>query len=93
MTRNPGETWTILAWALLNPVVVLVAAWLGRKADQWQKVAIAAFGGAISGVVTAAIGQNLGLINLLPRSFAGIFVAASCLAVVAAAVGYATRRT
>lgn len=92
MTRNPGEIWTILAWALLNPAVVIVAAYLGRQADQWQKIIIAAFAGGIAGVVTSAVGQNLGLINLLPRSFAGIFAASFCLAVVAGAVGYWTRR-
>lgn len=93
MTWNPGEICTILGWALLNPLVVLVAAYVGRKADQWQKVVVAAFAGGFAGFLIGAVAQNLGLIHLLPRSFAGLFLASFCLSIVAGAAGYATRRT
>ena len=33
----------------LNPAVIAVAFWMGRKADQWQKLPIAAFAAACAG--------------------------------------------
>ena len=34
--------------ALLNPAVVGVALWLGGRANQWQKVPVAAFAAALA---------------------------------------------
>jgi hypothetical protein len=41
---------TLLLIALFNPVVIVVAFLMGRRADQWQKLIVAAFAASIAGV-------------------------------------------
>ncbi len=41
----------LLLIAALNPVVILVAVLMGRSADQWQKLFVAAFASSLAGVV------------------------------------------
>ena len=50
---TPVELKVVLLTALLNPAVIAVAFWMGRHADQWQKVPVAAFAGAVVGSVSA----------------------------------------
>lgn len=60
MEINSFEPTKLLLIALLNPVVIGVAFFMGRRADQWQKIIVAAFAAACAGYllywVVAAVG-------------------------------------
>lgn len=47
----PFDPATLVKIALFNPVVVVIAFLLGRRADQWQKLIVAAFAASLSGFV------------------------------------------
>lgn len=47
----PFDPWTLVLIAVLNPAVIIVAFLMGRRADQWQKLIIAAFAAALAGFV------------------------------------------
>ena len=42
---------TLVLIALLNPAVIAVGLWMGRKADQWQKLPVVAFAAALAGFI------------------------------------------
>jgi hypothetical protein len=54
---------TLLWIALLNPVVIVVAFLMGRSADQWQKIIVAAFAASLCGFVLYWI---VGAVGLMP---------------------------
>ena len=45
----PVDLVAVILTALFNPVVIVVAFWMGRKADQPQKLPVAAFAAALAG--------------------------------------------
>ena len=54
-----------LVWiALLNPVVIGVAFLMGRRADQWQKIIVAAFAASLGGFVLYWIAGAVGLMPI-----------------------------
>ncbi len=54
-----------LVWiALLNPVVIVVAFLMGRRADQWQKIIVAAFAASLCGFVLYWIAGAVGLMPI-----------------------------
>jgi hypothetical protein len=67
----------VLLTALFNPAVIVVAFWMGRRADQWQKLPVAAFAGALAGSVAVYLAARLDIANLagVGRAGAGIFTA------------------
>ena len=60
MEINAFDPGTLLKIALLNPAVILVALLMGRGADQWQKIIVAAFAASCAGYLlywlVAAVG-------------------------------------
>jgi hypothetical protein len=84
---------TVLLFAALNPVTWAVAYLLGRQADQWAKILIAAFAGALAGAMLLWLGTQLriGALATPGRAAAGIFVAGIIFALIPAAIGYARR--
>jgi hypothetical protein len=57
---NAFDPGTLLKIALLNPAVIVVALLMGRRADQWQKIIVAAFAASCAGYLlywaVAAVG-------------------------------------
>ncbi len=45
----PFDPWTLVTIAALNPAIIIVAFLLGRRADQWQKLIVAAFAASLAG--------------------------------------------
>ena len=74
---TPVDLKAVLLTALLNPVVIVVAFWMGRSADQWQKLPVAAFAAALCGLGVALSGGPVGMISVdaVGRAAAGIFTA------------------
>jgi len=72
---TPVDLKSVVLAALLNPAVIAVAFWMGRNADQWQKLPVAAFTAALVGsaiIYLAARFDGAG-VGALGRAAAGIF--------------------
>jgi hypothetical protein len=87
---TPVDLKAVLLTALLNPAVPIVALWMGRHADQWQKVPIAAFGAAAIGSALIYIAVRLGVAGVagVGRAAAGVFITQFLFGLVWAAIGY-----
>jgi len=46
---KPFDPMTLVLIALLNPATIVVGFLMGRAADQWQKIVVAAFAAALAG--------------------------------------------
>lgn len=90
----PVDLNVVLLTALLNPVVAVVAFCMGRSADQWQKLPLAAFAASLAGMVAVYVAARLGLAGLARtgRAAAGIFIAQCVLGLVWAYAGYRLAR-
>ncbi len=86
----PVDLNAVLLTALLNPVVIAVAVWMGMRASQWQKVPLAAFIAAIAGSAAVYAAVRLGMTGVagVGRAAAGVFIAQFLLGLVWASVGY-----
>jgi len=51
MEIKPFDPTTLLLISAFNPAVIAVGFWMGRKADQWQKLPVVAFAAALAGFV------------------------------------------
>ncbi len=90
---TPFDPLTLVLIALLNPVVIAVALIMGRRADQWQKLPIAAFAASAAGIALYWLAAQVGLLPIHALGGeAGIFVLQLLFGLVWAAAGYATRR-
>ena len=61
---NPFDPQTVVLLGALNPATILVAFLLGRTADQWQKIPVAAFAGAFAGFLLYWLAATLGLFSI-----------------------------
>ncbi len=84
------ELRALLLFAAINPAVFVVGLWLGRQADQWQKVPVAAFAAALAGAVLVWLAARAGIGNFprLGRAGAGFFVAHFFVGLLWAAVAF-----
>jgi ABC-type nickel/cobalt efflux system permease component RcnA len=57
----PFDPATLVKIALLNPVVIVVAFLMGRRADQWQKLIVAAFAASLAGYALYWLAAAVGL--------------------------------
>ncbi len=90
---TPFDPLTLVLIALLNPVVIAVAVLMGRRADQWQKLPIAAFAASAAGIALYWLAAQVGLLPIHALGGeAGVFALQFLFGLVWAAVGYATRR-
>ena len=86
----PVDIKAVLLTALLNPAVVVVALWMGRNADQWQKLPVAAFAAALAGSALIYIAVWLGVTGIagVGRAAAGVFIAQFVCGLVWATIGH-----
>ena len=70
---TPVELKAVFLTALFNPAVIVVAFWMGHRADQWQKLPVAAFAAALagSGLIYVAVWLGLTGIPSIGRAAAG----------------------
>lgn len=59
---TPFDPLALLVIALLNPAVVAVAIYMGRSADQWQKLPVAGFVAALAGSALVWLAARTGLL-------------------------------
>jgi hypothetical protein len=78
--------------SLLNPAVIAVGFLMGRSADQWQKIIVAAFAASLAGFVLFWLGTLTGILVVNSSGGAsGVVVLQFVLGLVWAGLGYATR--
>jgi hypothetical protein len=72
---TPVDLKSVVLAALLNPAVIAIAFWMGRNADQWQKLPVAAFAAALVGSAILYLATRLNMLGLsgLGRAAAGVF--------------------
>jgi spore maturation protein SpmB len=85
----PVDIAAVILTALLNPAVVVVAFWMGRNADQPQKLPVAAFAAALAGSLLTYIAVWMGMtgVKQVGRAAAGVFIAQFLFGLVWAYVG------
>ncbi len=87
----PPELKDVLLLALFNPAMLAVGYWLGRKADQLQKVVIAGFVAGLAGVCFAWMVMRFGSTTGTPKLLPGIFVIGAIAGMAAARIGFWVR--
>jgi hypothetical protein len=87
---EPVDLSVVLLTALLNPVVIAVAFWMGTVADQWQKLPVAAFAAAAAGSAVVYLAVRLGVPGVVStaRAPVGVFISQFVFALAWAAAGY-----
>jgi hypothetical protein len=90
MMPTPVDLIAVLLSALLNPAVIVVAFWMGRHADQRQKLPVAAFAAALAGsaLIYVAVRLGMGGVAGVGRAAAGVFVAEFLFGLVWAWLGF-----
>jgi uncharacterized membrane protein len=90
---QPFDPTSLVLIAALNPATIAVAFVMGRKADQWQKIVVAAFAAAIAGFLLVFL---VTFLKLLPAKGlggeAGLVALQFGFGLLWAAIGYFTRR-
>jgi len=86
----PVDLGAVLLTALFNPAVPIVAFWMGRNADQVQKLFVAAFAAAVVGSVLIYAAVHFGVPGTtgVGRAAAGVFIAEFLFGLVWALAGY-----
>ncbi|MBL8883390.1 MAG: hypothetical protein JNL45_10100 [Hyphomicrobium sp.] len=97
MTPDPESIvplFEVVLYALLNPALIGVAFFTGRKADEPAKLMIAAFAGAVAGFVLLYIAAWIGVLDAprVARAAAGVFVLSLLTGLAYAWIGFRTRR-
>jgi len=93
LTQRSFSRWyypAVVLTALLNPAVIVVAFWMGRNADQWQKLPVAAFAGALAGSIIVYLAVRVGIARVagVGRATAGVFIAEFLFGLIWACLGY-----
>jgi hypothetical protein len=93
MEIKPFDPTTLVLIALFNPAVIVVAFLMGRRADQWQKLIVAAFASSLCGFALYWIAAAVGLLPIHALGGeAGLVLLQFLFALPWAALGYRLRR-
>lgn len=89
MELQQFDPWSVGLVALLNPVAIVVSLLMGRAADQWQKLIIAAFAGALAGFIAVWFATYFGLLPIKGVGAAtGVFILQIVFGLAWATIGY-----
>lgn len=85
----PFDPWTLVMIAAFNPAIIIVAFMLGRRADQWQKLIVAAFAASLAGYILYWLVAAVGLMPVHALGGeAAVFLMGFLLGLVWAGLGY-----
>jgi hypothetical protein len=91
---KPFDPWTLVLISLLNPAVIGVAFFMGRRADQWQKLIVAAFAASLAGFILYWLVAEIGLLPIHALGGeAAILLMQLLLGLLWASFGYWSSRT
>lgn len=88
----PPELWEVLTLSFMNLGTILAGFFVGRRADQLQKIVVGAFASGFAGVAFAWLLLALGLADAKPRALAGVFVLSFVLGIVWTWLGFISRK-
>lgn len=89
MELQPFDPYSVAWRALLDPFVIAVAFLLGQRANQWQKLIVAAFAAALIGYIGLWLTTFVGLFPIKGVGAAtGVFMLQFLFGLVWAFVGY-----
>ena len=89
---NTFDPTTLVLLSLFNPAVIAVGYLMGRTADQWQKIIVAAFAASLAGFVLFWLGTLMGVFVVNSSGGAsGVVMLQFVFGLVWAALGYTTR--
>jgi hypothetical protein len=89
----PFDPVTLIKIALFNPAIIIVAFLMGRSADQWQKLIVAAFAASLAGFVLYWVVVAVGLMPVHALGGeAAVLLIGFLFGLVWAALGYWTAR-
>lgn len=84
---------TLAFIAALNPAVILVGFWMGYKADQWQKLIVAALAASLAGFLLFLFAVFTGLVRTESiGGESGIVAMQALFGLIWAAIGYFVAR-
>ena len=90
---NSFDPMTLVLLAAANPAVIAVALIMGRAANQWQKLLVAAFAASVAGFLLYWIGGQIGLFAIhAVGGEAAIFLLQLAFGLAWAGLGYAFRK-
>jgi hypothetical protein len=93
MEIRPYDPVTLLLIAALNPVVIAVAFAMGRSADEWRKLIVAAFAASLAGFLLYWLAAEVGLMPVHALGGeAAVLLMQMLFGLLWAALGYITRR-
>ena len=78
--------------ALMNPAAILAGFFLGRRADQIQKIIVGGFAGGFAGLAFVWLVNRLGLYVGDMQSVGGVFAVSFFVAMIWFFVGFRTRK-
>jgi len=87
----PPEVRDIIQLAFFNPATLVVGYWLGRRADEIQKVVIVGFVAGLAGTAFAWLIMQVGLTPMQMKLLSGVFVLSTVLGTAWAMLGHWTR--
>lgn len=88
---SPFNPLALVLIGLLSPVVIAVGFWMGRRADQWQKLIVAGFAAALANAVLIWFAVRFELIQATGiGGEAGVFALSLVFGAMWAAIGYVT---
>ncbi len=86
---NAFDPQTLILIALFNPATIIVGFVMGRNADQWQKVPVAAFAASLAGFLLYWLAANAGVFSVHALGGeAGLIMMGLVLGLVWALIGY-----
>lgn len=93
ITLEKFDPQTLVLLSLLNPAVIAVAFWMGRNADQWQKIIVAAFAASLAGFVLFWFGTLTGVLIVGSQGgAAGVVMLQFVFGLIWATLGYFSKR-
>lgn len=88
----PPEVKEIALLAVMNPAALLAGYWLGRRADQPQKLVIVGLASGVFGVGWAWLLMRFGFATPRPSLLPGVLIACMVLGLGWGGLGYWSRR-
>ncbi len=88
----PPEFKDVILLSVMNLGTIFAGFFVGRYADQAQKVVVGAFASGIGGILFAGLLGRLGLADVHARSIAGIFILSFLLGFIWTWIGFITRK-
>lgn len=86
---NTFDPKTLVLLALFNPLVIAVGFYMGRTADQWQKIPVAAFAASLAGFVLFWLGTFVGVLVVNSQGGAsGVVMLQFAFGLIWATLGY-----